>query len=198
MTLAGPSETNESDEDGGMRAELTRAQAQDRLYRYLAQTLRALPAELALSLAHPEIARARFHGGVVLPCDETGQDVDREFFDIAYWVTGTTPATADETFDLVVRVWRESAWPVRTDRGSRPRAAYTSTADGFGLSVRQSVDGSVSLAGSTPPFAARSPEGSPLPERIEHPPGARAESGRAILPPDTGHRWTPWRRNDLR
>ncbi|WP_067902233.1 hypothetical protein [Nocardia vaccinii] len=180
-----------------MRSELTRAQAQDRLYRYFVQTLRALPAELALSLVHPKLPKARFHNGVVLPFDENDPDVDLEFFDIAYWVIGTTSDSADESFDLVVRVWQEFGRPIRTDRSSRPRAAYTYTADGYGLSVRQSVDGSVSLAGSTPPFPAHPREGRPLPESIEHP-GAAAESGPAVLPPDTEHRSTPWGRNDPR
>lgn len=180
-----------------MRSEITQSTARKQLYRYFVRTLRALPAELALSLFHPEIPQAQLHNGVALPCEDTDQEFDSEFFDIAYWVTGTTPDTVDEYFDLIVRSWNEFGWPTRTDRSSRPRAAYTRTSDRFGLSVRQSVDGSLSISGSTPPFAADSAVGKPLPQFIEHPLGTPAEAGPATPSTETDkHRSNPWTRKD--
>lgn len=178
--------SNDSDEDGDMGSELTRAAAQARLHRYFVQTLHALPPEAALAHAHPEIPHARFHRGVVLPAADADPDTGLEFFDIAYWVTGTTPDTVDRSFDHIVRLWRELGWPITTDRPTRPRAVYTHTPDHFGLTVRQSVDGSVSLAGSTPPFPIGSPEPKPLPQNIEHP------SASAAAPGVTAPRPTPW------
>ncbi|WP_147471730.1 hypothetical protein [Nocardia stercoris] len=152
-----------------MRTELTQTAARKRLHRYFVGTLRALPANLTLALVHPEIPQARFHNGVTLPCDDSDEDVRAEFFDIAYWIIGTTPDNVDGIFESVIRFWIELGWPIQTDHGPRPRAAYARTSDNFSLSLQQSIDGYVSLAGSTPPFSPGPAEESPLPERIEHP-----------------------------
>jgi hypothetical protein len=169
------------DQEGkGMSPEPTQATAQKRLYRQLVRTLRSLPAGAALSLAHPDLRQAHLHSGVSLPVDDSADEVDSEFFDIAYWVIGATPCVASEYFDLIVRSWIQSGWPTRTDRDSRPRAAYTRAPDGVGLSVRESVNGYVSLSGSTPPFAVGSPSGPPFPESIDHPLTAPDRSGSPV------------------
>ncbi|WP_416564716.1 hypothetical protein [Nocardia testacea] len=147
----------------------TQAQARKTLYGHLLGTLRLLPAGSALSLVHPDIPRARLHGGVTLPDIGTGTDAPTEVFDISYWVTGIEPEAGGHSFDFVVDSWRRAGWPTRTDRDSAPRAGYTKTPDGFGLSVRESVDGDVSLSGTTPPFLAGSQAGPAFPESIEHP-----------------------------
>lgn len=133
------------------------------------RTLRSLPAGAVLALSHPELPEARLHSGVVLPVDEYAAEVAAEFFDIAYWVVAASPGPEDDYFDLVVQSWNRFGWPIRIDRDSRPRAAYTRTPDQVGLSVRESVDGFVSLAGSTVPFAVGLSAGPPFPDAIEHP-----------------------------
>lgn len=153
--------------DGGMNSEQTQAAARKQLYGYFRQMLRVLPVESALSLVHPELPQAGLHRGVTLPYEETATEVVTEFFDISYWITGIAPDVADEYFDLIVRSWSRDGWPTRTDRTVRPRAAYTRTPDRYGLSVRESVNGYLSLSGSTPPFAPGTPEGPPPPQRIE-------------------------------
>lgn len=154
--------------DDRTSTEPTQAVARQVLYGHLLHTLRLLPAGSALSLVHPDIPQARLHGGVVLP--GTGTDGPVEVFDISYWVTGIEPEAAGGCFDLVMSSWTRAGWPTRTDRDSAPRAGYTQTPDGVGLSVRENADGDVSLSGTTPPFAVGSPAGPPLPELIEHPP----------------------------
>lgn len=152
-----------------MNPEPTQAAARTQLYRYFVRTLRSLPAGTVLSLSHPELPQARLHTGVTLPVDDFAAEVVAEFFDIGYWVVAASPGQESGYFDLVVQSWDRFGWPARTDRDSRPRAAYTRTPDHVGLSVRESVDGFVSLSGSTVPFAVGSPAGPPLPELIEHP-----------------------------
>ncbi|MEV6771257.1 hypothetical protein AB0N05_21820 [Nocardia sp. NPDC051030] len=148
----------------------TQAAARAQLLRHFTETLRALPAELALTLRHPDLPAAALHRGVNLPWDESDPDNPLEFFDIRYWVLGTTPDTSDRYFDLVLSAWGAQGWSTRTDRDSRPRTAYARTSDGYGLTVTQSVNGYLSMAGSTPPFAPDSDEGGPLPTGIDHPP----------------------------
>ncbi|WP_416564718.1 hypothetical protein [Nocardia testacea] len=145
--------------------EATQAAAGRRLYRHFLRTLRALPEGAVLSLVHPELPNAYLHSGVTLPVDDSAA----EFFDIAYWVVAAGTEKESDYFDLIVRAWGRFGWPARIDRDSRPRAAYARTPDRGGLSVRESVDGFVSLSGSTTPFAVGSPVGPAFPESIEHP-----------------------------
>ncbi|MGW1741599.1 hypothetical protein ACWCPQ_22665 [Nocardia sp. NPDC001965] len=152
-----------------MKPESTQSAAREQLCRYLVHTLRSLPAGCTLSLSHPELPHAHLHSGVALPVDDSATEIDAEFFDIGYWVVPVQTAVAGSCFDLIVQCWVRLGWPIRTDRDSPPRAAYTRTPDHFGFSVRESVDGYVSLSGSTAPFAVGSPIGRPLPELIEHP-----------------------------
>ncbi|MFI2232505.1 hypothetical protein [Nocardia testacea] len=152
-----------------MNIEPTQIKAREQLQRHLLRTLGALPAGSALSLLHPELPQTRLHSGVVLPVGDSAGQVDAEFFDIAYWLVAATPGAESRYFDLVVRSWERFGWPTRTDRDSRPRAAYTRTPDRVGLSVQESVDGFVSLSGSTAPFAVGSAAGPPFPELIERP-----------------------------
>ncbi len=160
----------------------TQAEARKVLYGYLQRTLRLLPVGAALSLVHPDIPQARLHGGVVLPRTDTETDAPAEAFDISYWVTGIGPEAAGDCFDLVVASWTRAGWPTRTDRDSAPRAGYTRTPDRFGLSIRENADGDMSLSGTTPPFAAGSPAGPPLPESIGHPLDTQEEA-------DPDRRW---------
>ncbi|MBY8860887.1 hypothetical protein K7711_30735 [Nocardia sp. CA2R105] len=155
-----------------MPEEFTQAAARNQLHRYLVRTLRALPAELSIALRHPQLPRARLHGGVTMPFGDDGREIVSEYFTIGYWVIGTTPDTAGEYFDSVVRSWAEFGWPTRADRsGSRTRAADTRTPDDFQLHIQRSANGYLSLSGSTPPFPVGSVAGDPLPQVIEHPTG---------------------------
>ncbi|WP_040790840.1 hypothetical protein [Nocardia paucivorans] len=146
----------------------TQAAARAQLLRHFTETLRALPMESALALQHPDFPMAGFHHGVILPFDED-PDATLEFFDISYWVIGATPDTSDRYFDQVMHVWHAQGRTTRTDRNTRPRTGYTRTSDGYGLTITQSVNGYLSLSGSTPPFVHGSIEGDPLPARIDHP-----------------------------
>ncbi|MEV6430374.1 hypothetical protein [Nocardia sp. NPDC051463] len=157
----------------------TEAAARQQLHLYFIETLRMLPPELSLALHNPAIPKARFGIGITMPCDDDRDDNDetgQKYFDISYWITGTTPDTSDAYFDLVTKVWNSLGRPVRTDRKSRPRAAFTRTADGYGLTLQQSVNGYLSLSGSTPPFPSDALGGSPLPTTIERS-GIASEDG---------------------
>ncbi len=108
--------------------------------------------------------------GVTLPFADDGRDVTSEYFSIGYWMIGTTPDTVGRYFDLVVRAWTEFGWPTRTDPDHfRTRAADTHTPDGYELAIQRSVNGWLSLSGSTCPFPVGSTAGDPLPRVIEHP-----------------------------
>lgn len=155
--------------DDGMSAAPTQAAVRAQLYRYLRRALGHLPVTATLSLVHPELPQARLHRGVTLTSGDIDAVLDGEFFDIAYWVTGIAADAVGDCFDLIVRAWIEAGQRTLTVRDSRPRAVYTRTADGFGLSIRESVDGYMSLSGSTPPFAPGGPTGEPFPEFIDHP-----------------------------
>lgn len=160
---------NRAGDGGPMAFESTQAAACRQLYRYFVRTLHTLPVGSVLSLSHPELPHAHLHSGVTLPVDDPAAEADAELFDIAYWIISPPLEAESNYFDLIVQSWNRFGWPTRTDRDRRPRAAYTRTPDRVGLSVRESVDGFVSLAGSTAPFAVGSPVGRPLPELIEHP-----------------------------
>ncbi|MFC5747945.1 hypothetical protein [Actinomadura rugatobispora] len=155
------------DEDD-MAPTTTEAAARAQLLRHFVRTLRALPAGSALARRHPDLPKAGLHGGITSAVDADDPD-HLAFFDIAYWVIGATPQNSDRYFELVLDAWREKGWPTRTDRDTSPRAGYTRTTDGFGISVRQSVDGYLSVSGTTPLFGADSDKGRPLPPRIDHP-----------------------------
>lgn len=154
-----------------MPSATTQAAAREQLLRHFTETLRVLPPELALALRHPDLPKAAFHHGVNLPWDDSDPDDLLEFFDIRYWVLGTTPDTSDRYFDLVMRAWSEQGWATRTDDDPGPRTGYARTSDGFGLTITQSVNGYLSIAGTTPPFASDSAEGAPLPATIDRPAG---------------------------
>lgn len=152
-----------------MPPQTTQAAARAQLLRHLTETLRILPTESALALQHPDLPAAGLHRGVTLPFDDNDPDDILEFFDISYWVIGTTPDTSDRYFDLVIHAWCDHGWATRTDRNTRPRTGYARTSDGYGLTITQSVNGYLSMSGSTPPFASDSVEGNPLPSRIDRP-----------------------------
>lgn len=78
------------------------------------------------------------------------------------------PDTSEQYFDMVMRVWSDRGWPTRTISTSRPSARAADTPDGYGLSLTQSVNGYLGMAGATPSFAGSEP-GDPLPARIDHP-----------------------------
>lgn len=147
----------------------TQATVRAQLLRHFTTTLQALPAGTALVLRHPDLPRAALHNGITLPWDASDPDDALEFFDIRYWLLGTTPDTSDAYFDLVLRTWSEKGWATRTDRDARPRTGYAETPDGYGLTVTQSINGYLSLAGSTPAFPAGSDEGDPPALRIDRP-----------------------------
>ncbi|MFB7651253.1 MULTISPECIES: hypothetical protein [unclassified Streptomyces] len=151
-----------------MPAEPAQAALRARLLWYFTETLGALPPELALALRHPDLPKAAFHDGVTLPSNDD-PDHPLDFFDIRYWILGTTPDTSDRYYDLTLRVWKGQGWTIETDRDSRPRGCGTRTPDGYGFALTQSVNGYLSLSGMTPPFAADSATGSPFPTRIDHP-----------------------------
>ncbi|MCX0269573.1 hypothetical protein NLM24_02360 [Nocardia zapadnayensis] len=169
-----------------MGSENTQAAARERLYVCLLRTLRSLPAGSALSLSHPDLPHARLHPGVTLPVDYSAARSDDEFFDIAYWVISGPPEADENYFDLIVGTWDRFGWPTRTGRDTRPRAAYTRAPDRIGLSVRESVDGFVSLSGSTAPFAVGSAVGRSFPELIEQPLSMPGGTGSAQDSPGGG------------
>ncbi|MTE11543.1 hypothetical protein [Nocardia aurantiaca] len=147
----------------------TQSAARAQLLRHFGETLRALPAQLSLALRHPDLPKAVFHRGVNLPWDDSDPDNPLVFLDIRYWVLGTTPETSDSAFELVLRAWGDQGWPTISDPDEFPRVGYARTPDGFGFALAQSVNGYLSLAGSTPPFEPDSEAGEPLPAHIEHP-----------------------------
>ncbi|GAB4583184.1 hypothetical protein [Nocardia sp. IFM 10818] len=147
----------------------TQAAVRAGLLGHFTETLRALPAGLSLVLYHPELPKAGLHEGVNLPWDAADPDNLLEFFDIRYWVLGTTPDTSDHYFDLIMQIWTARGWPTETRGAARPRTGYTRTPDGYGLTITQSINGYLSMAGSTPAFEPDSDEGAPMPRQIDHP-----------------------------
>ncbi|MGW4117295.1 hypothetical protein [Nocardia sp. NPDC004711] len=147
----------------------TQAAARAQLVRHFEATLRALPTEMALALRHPDLPKAVFHDGVALSWDGNDPDDGPKFLDIRYWVLGTAPEASDRYFDLVLRAWSEQGWSTRIGREVMPRSGYANTPDGYGFALTQSVNGYLSLAGTTPPFDPESDAGDPMPARIEHP-----------------------------
>lgn len=129
-----------------------------------------LPTRFSLARSHPTAPNAVFGPGNSLPCDDRASTIsEANYFDIGYWVVGTTPATADADFALVTAAWKALGWSTETDRASRPRACYCRTPDGYGLTVQYSVDGHLSLSGSTPAFPLEPAEHDAWPESIAHP-----------------------------
>ncbi|WP_433564585.1 hypothetical protein ACQP1O_04255 [Nocardia sp. CA-151230] len=147
----------------------TQSAARAQLLRHFGETLRALPVELSLALRHPDLPKAVFHRGVTLPWDGSDPDNPLVFLDIRYWVLGTTPETSDRYLDLVLRAWSEQGWSTSSEPDEFPRVGYAHTPDGYSFALTQSVNGYLSLAGSTPPFDPDSEAGEPLPAVIEHP-----------------------------
>lgn len=146
----------------------TQAVARARLLGYFTETLRALPSGSALVLRHPDLPKAVFHHGVTLS-DDYGRDETRRFFDIAYWVLGATAETSDQYLDLTMRSWRDQGWATEFRAKPPVSAGYARTSDGYGFAIRRSLNGYLSMAGTTPVFAADSPEGDPMPGRIDRP-----------------------------
>lgn len=144
----------------------THATARAQVLEYLISTLRSLPAELALSLRHPDLPHAALHHGVTLPSDPCDPDEAFGCLDIRYWVLGTTPDAADHYTDLVLQAWEALGWEPRNDRDAHPRSAYARTPDGYALTLTQSVNGYLSVAGTTPPFARDSAAEAPFPSRL--------------------------------
>lgn len=87
-------------------------------------------------------------------------------FDVRYWVLGTAPDTRDRYFDLVTGVWREWGWATRHGGAAGTRTGWADTPDGYGLALTRSVNGHLSMAGSTPLFLRDSVVGEPMPTRI--------------------------------
>ncbi|WP_158684490.1 hypothetical protein [Amycolatopsis orientalis] len=145
----------------------TQAVVRARLLSHFTETLRALPSGSALVLRHPDLPNAVFHSGLTL-ADDYGRDETRRFFDIAYWVLGATAETSGQYLDLTMRSWRARGWATEF-RANPPSAGYARTSDGYGFAIRCSINGYVSMAGTTPVFAADSPEGDPFPCRIDRP-----------------------------
>lgn len=149
----------------------TRAAACARLLRYFTDTLRVLPAGAALALQHPDLPAAGFHRGVTLPHDDDPEG-RAEFFDISYWVIGIGTEESDRYFDAVLCAWSAFGGEPEADRPARPRNGYARTADGYALTVTQSVTGHLGISGSTPPFDSASAAGEALPAHIGHPAAA--------------------------
>ncbi|MBB1154266.1 hypothetical protein [Amycolatopsis dendrobii] len=146
----------------------TQAEVRVRLLGHFTETLRALPSGSALVLRHPDLPKAVFHNGVALS-DDYGRDETRRFFDIAYWVLGAAAETSEEYLDLTMRSWRDRGWATEFEADPSLSAGYARTADGYGFAIRRSLNGYLSMAGTTPVFPADSPEGDPLPGRIDWP-----------------------------
>ncbi|MER5302527.1 hypothetical protein ABT039_24100 [Streptomyces lasiicapitis] len=151
--------------------EATQAAVRAQLLRHYTETLAALPAELALVRSHPDLPKAVFHGYTAPHDYDPIHDYDWlwEKFSIGYWLLGTTPESCERYFDLVLGVWSDRGWLTGTTGTSRPRSGGAKIPGGYGLGVTQSMNGYLSIVGSTPPFPVDSAAGDPLPDRIDHP-----------------------------
>ncbi|MFJ1755036.1 hypothetical protein [Kitasatospora sp. NPDC088134] len=167
--------------------DLTENEARGLLLRHLTETLRALPAGTALVHRHPGLPTAVFGNERVVPSDdvlyEPGERDDTAYLRAAYWVLGVEPfdsaeaaeaaagaAGPDPLLEAVLAAWRRSGWRTRL-ADHHPRVASGEAPDGFGVSVRRSLQGHLSVFGSSPVFRARpaDPPFEPLPDRIDHP-----------------------------
>lgn len=150
----------------------TEAGARQQLHTYFLDTLRILPTTFSLARCHPELPPHKcLHPGITAPCndDEDSDGNGPRYFDISYWIVGVALDVSDEYFDRIIGGWSKIGWQPRALRDTRRRVAYARTADQYGLNLIQSIDGYLSLAGSTPAFPADAVGGEPMPEAIAHP-----------------------------
>ncbi|WP_395292485.1 hypothetical protein ACF9IK_01990 [Kitasatospora hibisci] len=159
---------------------VSRAAACAQLLRHLTETLRTWPSGTVLALRHPDLPKAVLHDGVTMGLaadfDEDGPEGASAVFTIRYWVIGATPENSDRYFDLLVAAWQAAGRPVQVEQ-AHPRAGCTKTADGYRFSVGLSLNGYLSLAGSTPPFWSHGPDG---------PDGSGGTGASSLLPPRIG------------
>jgi hypothetical protein len=72
---------------------------------------------------------------------------------------------------MVMRVWNDRGWTTRTSTDSPPLDGFAHSPDGYGFSVWQSINGYLSMSGTTPTFMVDPNPGDPFPDRIDHPAG---------------------------
>ncbi|MFI6062810.1 hypothetical protein [Streptomyces sp. NPDC051286] len=92
---------------------------------------------------------------------------------------GTTPDTSDRFFDLVTGVWCEWNWATREEGHAPTRTSRADAPDGYTLVLTRSVNGYLSMAGSTPLFLRDSVAGDPMPTRMARQDGEAVSSSPA-------------------
>jgi hypothetical protein len=159
------------DDHKGVGMSLSEAGARERINTYFIDTLRALPAEVGLSLKPENRDLGALSPGFAVPCNDRSGDTSGPVqVQIRYWVTGVPAGQTAHYFQLIRNVWTQRGY--RPDPNPEPDWAAFRTSDGYGLVVQDAGkgDGSLSISAGSPCFP-ESAQGatSPQPTLIPHP-----------------------------
>jgi hypothetical protein len=152
---------------------LSESKARDRINTYLAETLKALPPSVGLSLApdNPNLASLGPKAAIVVPCTDgaptEGTPLQSQ---ISYWLVGVPAGQGQEYFTRIHTIWTQRGWKLNPH--SDARWATVLTPDGYSLTVQDAGkgDGSLSITAGSPCFPASAKGGaSPQPTAIPHP-----------------------------
>lgn len=133
---------------------LTAQRAQHRVYGLMADTLKGLPAGVALSKtpANDQLGKFDKPYPTTVPCwDGNTQTEGPHYVRIPYWLTGVPAGGTRDYFDRITREWQERGWrTVNSDNW----VVVVETGDGYTLQLQDADkgDGSLSLTGSSPCF----------------------------------------------
>lgn len=133
-------------------ASLTAQQSQHRIYDLMAETLRGLPAGVALSKTpdNPGLAKDTNLYPITIPCWEGNTRTEGPHYaSIGYWVVGVPQGATRDYFDRIKKVWQDHDWKTVNDT---PWVSAVKTSDGYGLQMQDADkgDGSLSLTGMSP------------------------------------------------
>ncbi|MEV6771161.1 hypothetical protein AB0N05_21335 [Nocardia sp. NPDC051030] len=137
-----------------MDSSLTAQRAQHRVYELLAETLRGLPAGVALSKTpdSPDLGKDTNLYPLTMPCRDGNTETDGpHYVRSGYWLVGVPAGASRDYFDRIKRLWQDSGW---REVDSRDRVVVVKTSDDYGLQLQDAGkgDGSLSLTGSSPCF----------------------------------------------
>ncbi|MEC3954631.1 hypothetical protein VMT65_16445 [Nocardia sp. CDC153] len=135
-----------------MDASLTAQRAQQRIYELMTDTVRGLPAGIALSKTpdSPVLGKDTNLYPLTIPCWEGNTQTEGpHYLSVGYWIIGVPPGATRDYFDRIKRVWQDRNWkPVNSTQW----VLAVKTEDGYGLQLQDADkgDGSLSLTGMSP------------------------------------------------
>ncbi|MFF0489284.1 hypothetical protein ACFYTQ_09690 [Nocardia sp. NPDC004068] len=150
---------------------LTEERARQRIVEILTDTLRRLPAAIALTWQHPHFPDTVFGDATVVPCVDDDSAPDPPYNAAAdYWISGMPGDGAAHYRDLFERAWRDLGWrPLRDERDPGMPQLRAGTPDVYLLTLTQNSRGDLALSVSSPCFPNHARGGTPMPSVITHP-----------------------------